>query len=63
MTGTSLSAAHVTGVVALMLEANPQVDVNAASAMLADSIRLSERGASIDACVAVNAAVGEARCR
>ncbi len=63
MTGTSLSAAHVSGVVALMLEANPKVDVLEASAMLADSIRTSERGASIDACVAVSSAAGRLRCR
>ncbi len=63
MTGTSLSAAHVSGVVALMLEANPKVDVLDASAMLADSIRTSERGASIDACVAVSSAAGRLRCR
>ena len=63
MTGTSLSAAHVSGVVALMLEANPDVDVVAASTMLADSIRSSEDGASIDACAAVNSAAGSTRCR
>ncbi|MDJ0917909.1 MAG: S8 family serine peptidase [Woeseiaceae bacterium] len=63
MTGTSLSAAHVSGVVALMLEANPDVDVVAASAMLVDSIRSSGDGASIDACAAVNSAAGSARCR
>ncbi len=63
MTGTSLSAAHVSGVVALMLEANPDVDVKDASAMLASSTRTNESGASIDACVAVSSASGDARCR
>ncbi len=63
MTGTSLSAAHVSGVVALMLEANPEVDVVEASTMLADSIRSNGEGASIDACAAVSSATGRVRCR
>ncbi len=63
MTGTSLSAAHVSGVMALMLEANPKVDMSKAPAMLVSSMRSGQDGASIDACVAVNSAAGGARCR
>ncbi len=49
MAGHSLAAAHVSGVLALMLEANPDADFRSAH----DSLQASMHSSSIDACSAV----------
>ncbi len=54
MAGSSLAAAHVSGVMALLIEADPTLSGPETEAMLASSVRLEELGASIDACSALN---------
>ena len=53
MTGHSLAAAHVSGVLALMLQANPELEQTRALELLLDSVRQVGQDSSIDACRAV----------
>ncbi len=63
MTGSSLSAAHVSAVLALILEAEPQVSGHDAVAHLEESIRAVDGGASIDACSAARGLGYEVTCQ
>ncbi len=62
MAGSSLAAAHVSGVMALLIEANPGLDGRATEATLASSVRHRESGTSIDACDALVRSVPEIHC-
>ena len=53
MAGSSLSAAHVSGVLALLLEAVPDMTPAETEAKLAASVRMANQVASIDACEAL----------
>ena len=63
MTGASLAAAHVSGVLALMLEADPSVAADETIMTLAQSIRSADTGSSIDACVAISNVRSTLNCR
>ncbi len=63
MSGSSLSAAHVSAVLALILEAEPQVSGRDAVAHLHKSIRIVNGGASIDACMAARSIGIDIACR
>ena len=63
MTGSSLSAAHVSAVLALILEAEPEVSGSDAVAHLEKSIRAVDGGASIDACSAASGLGYDVTCR
>ncbi|MDJ0938431.1 MAG: S8 family serine peptidase [Woeseiaceae bacterium] len=56
MSGASMAAAHVSGVLALMLEADPAVNATDTLYALTESVRAAEGGASVDACAAVSVA-------
>ncbi len=62
MNGASLAAAHVTAVLALMLEANPDAAHDDPIASLSSSVRRAGAGSSIDACEAVRYAGGTPHC-
>ncbi len=53
MAGSSLSAAHVSGVLALLLEAEPGMAHGETTAKLAASVRATDDASSIDACEAL----------
>ena len=53
MAGSSLSAAHVSGVLALLLEAEPGMAADETKAKLAASVRFTDNASSIDACEAL----------
>lgn len=53
MHGASLAAAHVSGVLALMLEAEPDLAPEETLTMLSRSMRVVDNGYSVDACEAV----------
>ncbi len=53
MGGSSLSAAHVSGVLALLLEATPGLSAAESEELLAESVRSVDTVASIDACRAM----------
>ncbi|HSD39483.1 MAG TPA: S8 family serine peptidase [Rhodocyclaceae bacterium] len=53
--GSSLAAAHVSAVVALLLARSPHLDARQVFAMLKGSARRTAGGLSIDACLALNA--------
>ena len=63
MTGSSLSAAHVSAVLALILEAEPEVSGSDAVAHLEKSIRAVDGGVSIDACSAAYGLGYDVTCR
>lgn len=63
MAGSSLAAAHVSGVMALLLEANPGQSSTDTKASLVSSIRLADAGASIDACNALERSDASSPCR
>lgn len=62
MGGSSLAAAHVSGVLALLLESDPAMTPLASEARLAGSIRRHNDGASVDACHALDADPSNDRC-
>lgn len=53
MGGSSLAAAHVSGVVALLMEAKPSIDANVMGDTLRGSMSVGQFGTSIDACKAL----------
>jgi subtilisin family serine protease len=61
-TGNSLAAAHATGVVALLMERRPDLDVDRIAAILAATTTHSPGRASINACRAVGELAGTTRC-
>ncbi len=62
MSGHSLAAAHVSGVLALVLEARPGTSGERAQAVFAESTRGRSGTYSIDACLAVSIALENSRC-
>ncbi len=62
MGGHSLAAAHVSGVLALMLEARPDMSYATARASLQASMSAVHSNGSIDACAAVARVAPELRC-
>lgn len=61
--GSSLAAAHVSGVVALLLSASPNLSLDAVRASLQSSQRASERGwPAVNACVALQRIDGSVSC-
>lgn len=62
LTGNSLAAAHATGVVALLKERQPDLDVERIAAILSSTTSYSPGRASINACRAVSELTGTARC-
>jgi subtilisin family serine protease len=62
MSGNSLAAAHTTGVVALLMERQPDLDAERIAAILTATTTYSEGTASINACRAVAEVAGTAAC-
>jgi subtilisin family serine protease len=62
MSGNSLAAAHTTGVVALLMERQPDLDAERIAAILTATTTFSGGNASINACRAVARLAGAAAC-
>jgi subtilisin family serine protease len=62
LTGNSLAAAHTTGVVALLMERQPDLDAERIAAILTATTTYSAGSASINACRAVARIAGAASC-
>jgi subtilisin family serine protease len=62
LSGNSLAAAHTTGVVALLLERQPDIDAERIAAILTATTTYTEGTASINACRAVARLAGTASC-
>jgi subtilisin family serine protease len=62
LTGNSLAAAHTTGVVALLMERQPDLDAERIAAILTATTTYSAGSASINACRAVARVAGTASC-
>ena len=62
LTGNSLAAAHTTGVVALLMEREPDLDAERIAAILTATTTYSAGSASINACRAVASVAGTAAC-
>lgn len=62
LTGNSLAAAHATGVVALLMERQPDLDAERIAAILTATTTYSAGSASINACRAVARITGTASC-
>jgi subtilisin family serine protease len=62
LTGNSLAAAHASGVVALLMEREPLLDVDRIAALLIDTTIYSPGSASINACRALERLSGGASC-
>ena len=62
LTGNSLAAAHTTGVVALLMERQPDLDAERIAAILTSTTTYSAGTASINACRAVARVTGTASC-
>jgi len=62
LTGNSLAAAHTTGVVALLMERQPDLDAERIAAILTSTTTYSAGSASINACRAVARVTGTASC-
>jgi subtilisin family serine protease len=63
LTGNSLAAAHATGVVALLMERDPELDAERIAAILTASTTHSVGHASINACRALTGVGVTARCK
>jgi major intracellular serine protease len=61
LTGNSLAAAHMTGVIALLMERQPTLDVDQIAALLMDTTTFSAGHASINACRALERQSGATR--
>jgi subtilisin family serine protease len=62
LTGNSLAAAHTTGVIALLMERQPDLDAERIAAILTATTTYSAGSASINACRAVARVAGPASC-
>ena len=62
LTGNSLAAAHTTGVIALLMERQPNLDAERIAAILTVTTVYSAGSASINACRAVARLAGAAPC-
>ena len=62
LTGNSLAAAHTTGVIALLMERQPDLDAERIAAILTATTTYSAGSASINACRAVARVAGAASC-
>jgi subtilisin family serine protease len=62
LTGNSLAAAHATGVVALLMERQPDLDAERIAAILTSTTTYGPGSASINACRAVARVAGSANC-
>ena len=62
LTGNSLAAAHTTGVIALLMERQPDLDAERIAAILMATTTYSAGSASINACRAVARIAGTAAC-
>jgi subtilisin family serine protease len=62
LTGNSLAAAHTTGVVALLMERQPDLDAERIAAILTATTTYSAGSASINACRAVATVAGTRSC-
>jgi subtilisin family serine protease len=62
LTGNSLAAAHTTGVIALLMERQPDLDAERIAAILTATTTYSAGSASINACRAVERVAGTASC-
>lgn len=62
LSGTSLAAAHVTGVVALLMERAPALGVDDVAALLRSTTVRSHGGASVNACLALEKVVAGRFC-
>jgi subtilisin family serine protease len=62
LTGNSLAAAHTAGVVALLMEREPQLDVERIAALLTGTTIYSAGSASINACRALERLTGTGPC-
>ncbi|MFK7944048.1 MAG: S8 family serine peptidase, partial [Paracoccaceae bacterium] len=59
VTGSSVAAAHVSGVVALMLASRSDLDAREIARVLSGALMEQEGGPLLDACVALQAVTGE----
>ncbi|MGI9228114.1 MAG: S8 family peptidase [Gammaproteobacteria bacterium] len=62
LTGNSLAAAHLSGAVALLLEAKPNLRANELASLLQASVVLDEKSASINTCKALQNINSEVSC-
>jgi subtilisin family serine protease len=62
LTGNSLAAAHTAGVVALLMEREPRLDVGRIAALLTDTTTFSAGSASINACRALERLTATTMC-
>jgi subtilisin family serine protease len=62
LTGNSLAAAHATGVIALLMEREPDLDAERIAAILTATTTYSAGSASINACRALEHVAGTASC-
>jgi subtilisin family serine protease len=62
LSGNSLAAAHTAGVVALLLERGPHIDVERIAELLTDTTTHTAGGASINACRALERLTDSAFC-
>jgi subtilisin family serine protease len=62
LSGNSLAAAHTTGVIALMMERQPDIDAERIAAILTATTTYAGGNASINACRAVARLAGAASC-
>jgi hypothetical protein len=62
LSGTSLAAAHVTGIVALLMERAPAIGVDDVAALLRSTTVRSGAGASVNACLALEKMVAGRFC-
>ena len=63
LTGNSLAAAHTTGVIALLMERQPDLDAERIAAILTATTTYSVGSASINACRAVARLTGATSCQ
>jgi subtilisin family serine protease len=63
LSGNSLAAAHISGVIALLKERSPRLDVDAVVGLLAATMTRSADGDSVNACRALERVTGTESCR
>jgi subtilisin family serine protease len=62
LSGNSLAAAHTTGVIALLMERDPELDVERIAALLTETTTLRTGSFSINACLALDRLTGNRTC-
>ena len=63
VTGSSFAAAHVTGIIALLVEQAPEINAYKVMSVLRDSVRIVNWGIMVDSCAALNLLNPKLNCR